>query len=54
MWLPKDERRLLSYYYRRINKVGTAQNLEISESIKALREKRNETPKSLRCLTRFK
>ncbi len=48
MWLPKDERRLLSYYYRRINKVGTAQNLEISESIKALREKRNETPKSTR------
>jgi hypothetical protein len=45
MWLPKDERRLLSYYYRRINKVETDQYLEMNELIKLLRKKQAEKSK---------
>ena len=39
MWLPKDERKLLSYYYREINKVETEQRFEIRDLIKALGKK---------------
>jgi hypothetical protein len=38
MWLPKDERKLLSYYYRRINKVETSQNFEMKDLIKVFGE----------------
>jgi hypothetical protein len=40
MWLPKDERRLLRYYYRQINKVETSQNFEIKDLIKEFRKDR--------------
>ncbi len=39
MWLPKEERNLLSYYYQKINKVETNQTFEIKDLIKALRRK---------------
>jgi len=39
MWLSKDERRLLSYYYRQINKVDTGQKFEMGELIKTLVKK---------------
>ena len=39
MWLPKDERKLLSFYYRRINKIETGQKFEIGDLIKALVKK---------------
>ena len=39
MWLPKDERKLLSYYYRQINTVETDQRFEIRDLIKALGKK---------------
>jgi len=44
MWLPKDERKLLSYYYRQINKVETDQKFEIIDLIKALRKKERSGP----------
>jgi hypothetical protein len=31
MWLPKDERRLLWYYYHRINKVGGEESFDLRE-----------------------
>ncbi len=39
MWLSKDERKLLSIYYRRINKVETGQKFEMGDLIKALGRK---------------
>ena len=36
MWLPKDERKLLSYYYRQIKTVEIVQKFEIRDLIKAL------------------
>jgi hypothetical protein len=44
MWLPKDERTLLSYHYRQINRVETGQKLEIRELIKALGKKEQSGP----------
>ena len=44
MWLPKDERKLLSYYYRQINTVETDQRFEIRELIKALGKKEQSGP----------
>ena len=35
MWLPKDERKLLSFYYRQIKAVEVAQKFEIRDLIKA-------------------
>ena len=36
MWLPKDERKLLSFYWRRINKVETRQRFEMGDLINTL------------------
>jgi hypothetical protein len=44
MWLPKNERKLLSYYYRQINKVDTGQKFEMGELIKALVKKEKSEP----------
>lgn len=44
MWLPKDERKLLSYYYRQINTVETDQRFEIRDLIKVLRKKEQSGP----------
>jgi hypothetical protein len=44
MWLPKDERTLLSYHYRQINRVETGQKFEIRELIKALGKKEQSGP----------
>ena len=44
MWLPKDERKLLSYYYRQINKVGTGQEFELMDLIRALGKKEQSVP----------
>jgi len=44
MWLPKDERKLLSYYYRQINTVETDQRFEIRDLIKALGKKEQSGP----------
>jgi hypothetical protein len=38
MWLPKNERKLLSYYYRKINNVETSQYFEMKDLIKAFGE----------------
>jgi len=38
MWLPKYERKLLSYYYRKINKVEASQYFNMEDLIKALGE----------------
>jgi hypothetical protein len=48
MWLPKDERRLLSYYYQQISKVETNQAFEIKDLIKALKRKQVKPPKTKR------
>jgi hypothetical protein len=48
MWLPKDERRLLSYYYRQINKVETNQTFEIKDLIKSLKRNQIGPPKTKR------
>jgi len=48
MWLPKDERRLLSYYYRRINTAGIKRKFEIRELINALKKNPFGTPKTER------
>jgi len=44
MWLPRNERKLLSYYYRQINKVETDQKFEITDLIKVLRKKEQSGP----------
>ncbi len=44
MWLPKGERRLLSYYYRQINKVEKDQRFDIRDLIKALGKKEQFGP----------
>ena len=36
MWLPKDERRLLLYYYRGINKVNGEESLDLKELVQSL------------------
>jgi len=36
MWLPRDERRLLSYYYHRINKVNGEKSFDLKELVQAL------------------
>ena len=36
MWLPKDERRLLLYYYHRINKVDGEESFDLEELIQSL------------------
>jgi hypothetical protein len=38
MWLPKDERKLLSHYYCQINKAETDQIFELNELLKSLRK----------------
>ncbi len=43
MWLPKYERKLLRYYYLKINKVETEQFFELKDLSKALGKK--DTPK---------
>lgn len=48
MWLPKDERKLLSHYCRQINKVGTSQNFEITELIKVIRKEQTIPSKTKR------
>jgi hypothetical protein len=44
MWLPKDERKLLRYYYRQINRIDTDQTFEIRDLIKALGKKEQSGP----------
>ena len=44
MWLPKDEGKLLRYYYHQINKVEAAQNFEIRDIIKAFGKKERSGP----------
>lgn len=48
MWLPKDERRLLSYCYRRINKVETSRHFKMTDLVKALGKKQVRPPKTKR------
>ena len=45
MWLPRDERKLLGYYYRKINKVDSEQVFEIKELIRALGKEEQSGPK---------
>jgi len=44
MWLSRNERKLLSYYYRQINTVETDQRFEIRNLIKALGKKEQSGP----------
>jgi hypothetical protein len=48
MWLPKDERKLLSYYYHQIKKVETSRDFEIRDLIKVLRRKQAKLPETKR------
>jgi len=44
----KDERKLVSYYYRQINKVETEQKFEIRDLIKAFKKEQIGAPKTAR------